>query len=328
MLQAAAITVFLILLTALYVAAEFAAVGARRSRLRRLAEDGNVLAARAPAGAREPAGARPLHRRLAGRDHPLQPDPRRLRPEPRSHHAWLRLSRESRDSMPDAAHSTSAADRPARADGARHDPRRARPQVARAAGSDAHGALDSAADAVVAAALRSVDRSAQRQRRLPAEAARRHLDRPSPRPLARGDRAAHRREPRRRPARAAGTGAAASRAAARPAHRATADGAARAARCRRGVHAVRGCAPPRRHEPVQPSARLPRHARPRHRHPAHKGRRARLHRRAPARVDCVAAAARSFACARRCLPIACWRSCASAAATRRWSKTTTGGSPD
>src|SRR5262249_3720131 len=38
--------VFLILLTALYVAAEFAAVGARRSRLRRLAEDGNPLASR------------------------------------------------------------------------------------------------------------------------------------------------------------------------------------------------------------------------------------------------------------------------------------------
>jgi magnesium and cobalt exporter, CNNM family len=46
MLQAAAILVLLILLTALYVSAEFAAVGARRSRLRRLAEDGNALAAR------------------------------------------------------------------------------------------------------------------------------------------------------------------------------------------------------------------------------------------------------------------------------------------
>jgi magnesium and cobalt exporter, CNNM family len=46
MLSAAAIILFLILLTALYVAAEFAAVGARRSRLRRLAEDGNGLAAR------------------------------------------------------------------------------------------------------------------------------------------------------------------------------------------------------------------------------------------------------------------------------------------
>ena len=46
MLLAGAVIVLLILLTALYVAAEFAAVGARRSRLRRLAEDGNPLAAR------------------------------------------------------------------------------------------------------------------------------------------------------------------------------------------------------------------------------------------------------------------------------------------
>lgn len=46
MLLAALVILFLILLTALYVAAEFAAVGARRSRLRRLAEDGNQLAAR------------------------------------------------------------------------------------------------------------------------------------------------------------------------------------------------------------------------------------------------------------------------------------------
>ena len=46
MLVAWLVIVALILLTALYVAAEFAAVGARRSRLRRLAEDGNGLAAR------------------------------------------------------------------------------------------------------------------------------------------------------------------------------------------------------------------------------------------------------------------------------------------
>lgn len=46
MLLAGAVIVFLILLTALYVAAEFAAVSVRRSRLRRLAEDGNLLAAR------------------------------------------------------------------------------------------------------------------------------------------------------------------------------------------------------------------------------------------------------------------------------------------
>jgi CBS domain containing-hemolysin-like protein len=46
MLVASAVVVFLILLNALYVAAEFAAVGVRRSRLRRLAEDGNGLANR------------------------------------------------------------------------------------------------------------------------------------------------------------------------------------------------------------------------------------------------------------------------------------------
>ena len=46
MLLAWAIIVLLILLTALYVAAEFAAVSVRRSRLRRLAEDGSSLAAR------------------------------------------------------------------------------------------------------------------------------------------------------------------------------------------------------------------------------------------------------------------------------------------
>lgn len=46
MLLAWAVIALLILLTGLYVAAEFAAVSARRSRLRRLAEDGNALAAR------------------------------------------------------------------------------------------------------------------------------------------------------------------------------------------------------------------------------------------------------------------------------------------
>ena len=45
MLVTWAVILGLILITALYVAAEFAAVGVRRSRLRRLAEDGNGLAA-------------------------------------------------------------------------------------------------------------------------------------------------------------------------------------------------------------------------------------------------------------------------------------------
>jgi putative hemolysin len=46
MVLALGVVLVLIALNALYVAAEFGAVGARRSRLRRLAEDGNKLAAR------------------------------------------------------------------------------------------------------------------------------------------------------------------------------------------------------------------------------------------------------------------------------------------
>ena len=46
MLVAALVVLLLIALNALYVAAEFAAVGSRRARLRRMAEDGNQLAAR------------------------------------------------------------------------------------------------------------------------------------------------------------------------------------------------------------------------------------------------------------------------------------------
>ena len=46
MLVAAAVILLLILLNALYVAAEFAAVGVRRTRLRRMAEDGHPLATR------------------------------------------------------------------------------------------------------------------------------------------------------------------------------------------------------------------------------------------------------------------------------------------
>ncbi|HET7695401.1 MAG TPA: hemolysin family protein [Vicinamibacterales bacterium] len=47
MLVPAGVILLLVLLTALYVAAEFAAVGARRSRIRRMAEDGHPLAVRA-----------------------------------------------------------------------------------------------------------------------------------------------------------------------------------------------------------------------------------------------------------------------------------------
>ena len=74
------IIVVLTLLTALYVAAEFAAVSVRRSRLRQLAEDGHWLALRLLPYIEDPAQARSLHRRQPDRHHADQPDPRRLRP--------------------------------------------------------------------------------------------------------------------------------------------------------------------------------------------------------------------------------------------------------
>src|SRR2546430_11614423 len=46
MLAAAGVILLLVLVQAFYVAAEFGAVSVRRSRLRRLAEDGNRMAAR------------------------------------------------------------------------------------------------------------------------------------------------------------------------------------------------------------------------------------------------------------------------------------------
>ena len=90
MLLAWAIIVLLILLTGLYVAAEFAAVSARRSRLAGLAEDGNGARRPAAARPRRPARARSLHRRVAGRHHALEPDPRRLRPGDARAAVWRR----------------------------------------------------------------------------------------------------------------------------------------------------------------------------------------------------------------------------------------------
>jgi CBS domain containing-hemolysin-like protein len=63
MLIPAGVILLLVLLTALYVAAEFAAVGARRSRIRRMAEDGHPLAARALPVIEDP---RQLDRFIAG----------------------------------------------------------------------------------------------------------------------------------------------------------------------------------------------------------------------------------------------------------------------
>src|SRR3954469_25585630 len=62
MVAAAGIILLLIAVTAFYVAAEFGAVGVRRSRLRRLCEDGNATAARLLPVVEDPQR---LHRYLA-----------------------------------------------------------------------------------------------------------------------------------------------------------------------------------------------------------------------------------------------------------------------
>ena len=110
------------------------------------------------------------------------------------------------------------------------DPRRARPEIHRAAVSHARGAGHRAADAMVAAAFAWSIVLLNGSGVLLLQLLGVPTHGPSSRALPGGDRAPDRREPRRRSARAAGAGAAPSRAAARTAHRPSVDGAARAAR--------------------------------------------------------------------------------------------------
>ena len=157
MLLAWAIIALLILFTGLYVAAEFAAVSARRSRLRRLAEDGNVLAARILPVLEDP---RELDRYIAASQVGITLSSLILgaygqatlapRISPLFERFW---------SMQRAtAESTSAAIVLVVPHHARRDPRGARPQVARAAEPDRHRAFYGAADAMVDAGLLMVNR--------------------------------------------------------------------------------------------------------------------------------------------------------------------------
>ena len=238
MLLAGTIIVLLILLTALYVAAEFAAVGVRRSRLRRLAEDGNALAARMLPVVEDPAE---LDRYIAVSQIGITLSSLILGAYGQAALAPTvvpLLERVGGHGRRDRRRSTAAISILAGADLPGGDPRRAGAEVARASEPDPGRAGDRAADAVVAAALRPVDLVSQRQRHADPACPARSAHRPSARPLARGDRAADRREPRRRAARTGGAGPAAPGAAARAAHRRPADGPARAPvvdRCRDAV---------------------------------------------------------------------------------------------
>ena len=216
---AAGIILLLIGLTALYVAAEFGAVGVRRSRLRRLCEDGN------------PAAARLL---------PIVEDPQRLTRYIAGSQVGITLSGMALGAYAEAFITPRVAPlverwtslpardrrvagqrgRPDRADDGLGGVRRDGAEDRRAALSHRDRAAHHACRCCGRARLYAwfivvLDRSSNVLRSLlrvpPATA--------PPRALARGDRAAHRREPRRRPARAAGAGAAAPRAAPRAARR-------------------------------------------------------------------------------------------------------------
>ena len=259
MLLASGIIILLILLTALYVAAEFAAVSARRSRLRRLAEDGNALAARLLPVLEDPHAARPLHRRLAGRHHPLQPDSRRLRPGHARAAARAAASSASAACEADTAESTVGGHRPALPDNPGGDRRRAGAEVARAAGPDAtrrSSPCSRCSGRCASSRGRSTFLNGSgdlllKLLRVPTTG-HRHVHSPEEIELLIAEsRDGGLLEPQEqvRLHRALRLGLA---------HGAAADGAARAPRGRRGVDALRRSPADRGHQPVQPAAGLPR----------------------------------------------------------------------
>ena len=229
------------------------------------------------------------------------------------------LARAPRRSRPRVGAVDRGSGRAARADRARHDRRRAGPEIARAAEPDADRARHRAADAVVRSARSRWSIAVpQRQRRPAAAADGRRVHRAPACPLARRDRAADRGKPRRRPARTAGAGPTAPRAAARPAHRQPADGAAR--RDSRRSTSRRRSRTSFAWWPPAPTAGCPSIVRPLDDIVGI------LHTKDVV-MDYVTSAGagrsrrcsgRSSACARACPPISCSRSCATGASTRRW----------
>ena len=219
----------LILVNAVYVAAEFAAVSVRRSRLRQLADDGNLLATWLLPLRGQPGGPRSLHRRLPDRHHALEPGARGVRAGDVRRLAGAVAGRPRAACETLAAQSTAAVVGAAGADRRAGDPRRAGPEVAGAPVPDAR---------------RRSTPSRRWWRRCGSTGpfiawlngsglfllrADRRADAGAPaHPLARRNRAADRREPRRRAAGARRAPAAAARAQAEPAAGQAADGAAHA----------------------------------------------------------------------------------------------------
>ena len=149
----------LILVNAFYVSAEFGAVGVRRSRIRRLGDDGNGLARRLLPYIETPARPRAAtspRRRSASRVSSLIA--RRVRPGHGRRRARAGCSRRAWASTPIARATPPRSSCSSALDGGAGRARRARAQVARAAVPDRGRAGHRAADAVVAARLPAVHR--------------------------------------------------------------------------------------------------------------------------------------------------------------------------
>ena len=204
----------LIVANALYVAAEFGAVGVRRSRVQRMSDDGNWLATRllpyleTPVGLDRYVGVSQIgitlsslmlgayaQATLSGPRHGFS----RLVARPDAHYGPVGRDRDrARRSRPCSSSSASSCRRPSRCSSRR------RPRSRRCCRCSGRFSLFRPFIAVLNGAAIMLLRAARRGRAGASSPA-----------LAGRDRPAHRREPRRRPARTRGTAAAASRAASR-----------------------------------------------------------------------------------------------------------------
>ncbi len=256
-LAAILVVAALMLVNALYVAAEFAAVSVRRSRLQQLAADGNPLAAWLLPIVESPAA---LDRYIAACQIGITLSSLVLGAYAQATIAvWLAPYFAALGGLQDVvAQSTSTVVVLLVLTVAQVVFAELVPKSARAAVPDADVALHAHSDDRVAVDLPPVHHVAERIRPPPPSTARRPASDPSPHPLARRDRAADRREPRRRSARAGRAPAAAARAAAESAAGHAADGAAPQDLGARHRHAAQRGHEHRRAEPVLAAAGLSR----------------------------------------------------------------------